>query len=315
MKNVLITGGTGFIGAHLAKTLIERGVEVTILQHDQKKVSYLDLLGIKDKVNLVTGTITDLTLLVRILVDYNIGHVFHLAGITIVGKAQKYPVYTYQTNAFGTLVLLEACRMHPQIEAVVCASSDKCYGESKFISEEYAPLNGMGIYENSKACADSIARAYYHTYGLPVVVLRPANVIGFDPLNARIVPNTIKKCMNGERPIIFKGVEGIREYIYIQDVVDAYIAVAENIEKTCGEAFNVGGGSDNVASQSDMVKLIASHFGIEPLYIEPEEWRSNEIRSQSLNSDKIHRYINWKAKTPIKLAIKYTIEEFKRRKR
>ena len=312
MKNVFITGISGFVGSHLAKELIEKGADVTGLQHDIKKKSYLDLLDIKDKVNLVNGDIKDVHLLQRILVDYKITHIFHLAGITIVGKAPQYPMHTYQTNAFGTLALLEACRMQShQIKVIAVASSDKCYGESGFVTED-APLEGMGIYENSKACADLIARAYYYTYKLPIVVLRPANVVGFDPLNSRIVPNTIKKCMERESPEIFKGVKGFREYIYIGDVLNAYLSVADadNIEKTRGNVYNAGSGE--IISQEDMVNLIASHFDVAPVYVDPEEWRGKEIKTQSLNSDKIYKDTGWKAKTSIAEGIRHTIEEFKK---
>ena len=310
---VFITGISGFVGAHLAKALIEKGADVTGLQHDIKKTSYLDLLDIKDKVNIVTGDITNLNLLYRVLVDYKIDHVFHLAAQPIVRKAIQYPAYTYKTNIFGTVALLEACRLVlKKPKAIIAISTDKVYGDKQEAKEEDA-LNGLGIYDSSKASMDIISRAFYCQYNLPIVVARACNIYGFDLLNERIVSSTLKAILKGKSPIIFEGEDTHREYIYISDVCDAYISLAEKIEQTKGQAYNIGTGE--VISQEDMVlKIVQIWSDMYRIYVKPKyvkrERVVKEITKQSLNSKKIKK-IGWKPKVSLDEGLKKTILELR----
>lgn len=313
MKNIFITGISGFVGSHLAKKLIEKGVEVTGLQHDIKKKSYLGLLDIKDKANIVTGDITDLKLLQRVLVDYKIDWVFHLAAVSIVSKAIQYPINTYETNVFGTLALLEACRLVENTpKAVLVASTDKVYGEC-LEAKEGDPLNGQGIYESSKVNMDVISRSYYYTYSLPVVVTRSCNIVGYDPINSRIVPNSIKAMLNGKSPMIFEGEETYREYIHVSDVCDAYIKLAEDIDKVKGEAINVGTG-EVISQEALVLKIIEignkiSVGGIKPRYIKRER-ELKEINAQSLDCEKIKIDIGWSPKLTLDEGLQKTFKEF-----
>ena len=313
MENVFITGISGFVGSHLAKELIERGTDVTGLQHDIKKKSYLDLLDIKNKVNIVSGDIKDLKLLQRALVDYKIDWVFHLAAVSIVSKAIQYPINTYETNVFGTLALLEACRLiKNKPRALVITSTDKVYGECVNAKED-DKLDGFGIYESSKVNMDVISRAYYYAYSLPIVVTRACNIIGYDPQNSRIVPNTIKSMLKSKSPIIFEGEDTYREYIHVDDVCDAYIKLAENIEKVKGKALNVGTGE--VISQENLVLKIIEigneilGKGIKPRYVK-REVPLKEIKRQSLNSDKIRKLVGWKPKLSLDEGLRSTFREF-----
>ena len=319
MKNVFITGISGFVGSHLAVKLIEKGADVTGLQHDIKKKSYLDLLDIKGKVNIVNGDIKDLNLLQRILVDYKVDYVFHLAAVSIVSKAIQYPIHTYEANVFGTLALLEACRLaENKPKAIIVTSTDKVYGESIGAKEDNGPLNGQGIYESSKVNMDVISRSYYYMYSLPVVVTRACNIVGYDPLNSRIVPNSIKAMLNGKTPVIFEGEETYREYIHVSDVCDAYIQLAENIEKAKGKAVNVGTG-DVISQEGLVLKIIEIGneilgVGIKPRYVK-RDVPLKEIKNQSLNSDKIRKIIGWKPKLSLEDGLRRTFREFMEKER
>ena len=308
---VFITGISGFVGAHLAKALVERGAEVTGLQHDIKKTSYLDLLDIKDKVNIVTGDITDVNLLYRVLVDYEIDHVFHLAAQPIVRKAIQYPMYTYKTNIFGTVSLLEACRLISKtLKAIIVISTDKVYGDKQEAKEEHS-LNGLGIYDSSKVCMDIISRAYHRQYNLPIVVARACNIYGYDLLNERIVPSTLKALLKKEPPLIFEGEDTYREYIYVGDVCDAYTSLAEKIEQTKGQAYNIGTGE--VISQEDMVLKIVQTWNaiygtnVKPKYVKRDN-TVKEITKQSLNSAKIKK-IGWNPKVSLDEGLRKVILE------
>jgi len=310
---VFISGISGFVGAHLAEALIEKGADVTGLQHDIKKTSYLDLLDIKDKVNIVTGDITDLNLLYRVLVDYKIDYVFHLAAQPIVSKAIQYPMYTYKTNIFGTVALLEACRLVPETpKAIIVTSTDKTYGDKQEAKEEDS-LNGLGIYDSSKVGMDIISRAYCYQYNLPVVVTRACNIYGYDLLNERIVSSTINAILEDKSPIIFEGEDTYREYIYISDVCDAYITLAENIEKTKGQAYNIG--TSEVIGQRDMVLRIVKMWNdiygtdIKPKYVKRDNV-VKEIKKQSLNSEKI-KALGWNPKVRLDGGLKRTFSEIR----
>ena len=310
---VFISGISGFVGAHLAKALIKKGADVTGLQHDIKKTSYLDLLDIKDKVNIVTGDITDLNLLYRVLVDYKIDHVFHLAAQPIVSKAIQYPMYTYKTNIFGTVALLEACRLVRKTpKAIIVISTDKVYGDNQEAKEEDS-LNGLGIYDSSKVSMDIISRAYHHQYNLPIVVARACNIYGCDPLNERIVSSSINAILEGKSPIIFEGEDTYREYIHVGDVCDAYTSLAEKIEQTNGQAYNIGTGE--VVSQGEMVlKIVQTWNGIYGTNVKPKYVRREsvvkEIKKQSLNSEKI-KALGWTPKVSLVEGLKRTFSEIR----
>ncbi len=314
-KNVFVTGISGFVGAHLARKLIDGGgVEVVGLQHDLDKKSYIDLLGLKGKFSIVNGDIKDIRLLERIMVDYKIDAVYHLAAVSLVSDAAKYPVHTYQTNVFGTLAVLEACRLIlDKPKAILVVSTDKVYGD-KVSATEVSPLSGLGIYESSKVNMDVISRAYIMQYHLPVIVTRACNIYGFDPKNARIVPNTILAMLRGESPVIYECEDTYREYIYVDDVCDAYIQLADNIEKTKGQVYNICSGV--VLSQEELVfklvdignKLLGT--SIVPTYIKRDN--VGEIISQSLDCNKIMQDIGWKPKISLDEGLEKTFRAFVR---
>ncbi|KPV62501.1 MAG: dTDP-glucose 4,6-dehydratase [Candidatus Bathyarchaeota archaeon BA2] len=312
-KNVFITGGAGFVGAHLAKSLLEKGTNVVVLQHDLKRRSYLNLLGIAKDVNIVLGDINDYELLRRIFVNYEPDYLFHLAAVSIVSKALKYPTTTYRINAVGTSNLLEVCFLSKlPSSAILIVSTDKVYGEQVNVAED-ASLLCEGIYETSKACEELVARAYLKTFHLPIVVSRACNIFGLDPYNRRIVPNIIMSILRGENPVIYMGEDSCREYIYVKDAVDAYIKLTENISITCGNTYNIGTGY--VLSQEEMVLKIADlakeclDINVKPGYVN-RGYPLSEIKRQSMNSKKIYRDIGWKPKYSLEEGLKETIYAF-----
>src|SRR5690606_5418691 len=148
----------------------------------------------------IPGELLDYELLRRTLADYRIDTVFHLAGQTIVGVANRDPVTTFETNIRGTWLLLEAIRHTPTVRGAVIASSEKAYGEQLDLPyrEEFA-LQGRHPYEVSKSCADLIAQSFAHTYDLAIAVTRCSNLYGGGDLSwNRLIPGTIRSVLNGE---------------------------------------------------------------------------------------------------------------------
>ena len=189
--------------------------------------------GVEERCTLALADLTDHDALVRILNEHEVDEVFHLAAQTIVGTANRSPLATWEANVRGTYTLLEACRALGTVRRVVVASSDKAYGDHDELPyrEDFA-LQPRYPYDVSKACTDLIARSYANTYDLPVAVTRLANIYGPGDLNwSRIVPDSARALARGERPVIRSDGTPERDYLYVQDAVDAYLAIAASLER------------------------------------------------------------------------------------
>ena len=173
--------------------------------------------------------------------------VFHLAAQSTVEAAFRDPLATFDVNVRGTYSLLEACRTAAgPVERVVVASSYLTYGgATNGPPGVESELRATYPYEVSKACADVISRSYAHTYGLPVAVLRVANVYGGGDFNfTRLVPETARSLVRGERPVLRSDGTPQRDFLYVEDAVEAYLAVAGSLddEGARGRAWNAGAG-------------------------------------------------------------------------
>ncbi len=308
-KNVFVTGATGLLGSWLTKKLAADGANVTALVRDWTPKSNLVLDGSIDKVNVVRGEVEDLAVLERALNEYEIETVFHLAAQTIVGAANRSPLGTFEANIKGTWNVLEACRQTSSIKRVVVASSDKAYGDQeKLPYTEETPLNGTHPYDVSKSCADLLCNAYHKSYKLPVCVTRCGNFYGGGDLNLnRIVPGTIVSLLRGERPIIRSNGKFIRDYIYVEDGVDAYLHTAEAMqdEKVHGEAFNF-----SYEKPMTVLQIVAAVTKLMKSDVKPKilNQASNEIIDQHLSSRKARRLLGWKPVFNLEKGLSKTIE-------
>jgi CDP-glucose 4,6-dehydratase len=308
-RPVFVTGCTGMLGSWLTIALVEAGAVVVGLVRDQVPFSHLRRSGYEDRIVAVRGGVTDHELIERALNEYEIDTVFHLAAQTIVSIAARAPLSTFDANIKGTWTVLEAARRSPQVSRVIVASSDKAYGVHEDLPyEEDAPLQGCYPYDVSKACADLISRAYAATYGLPVAVTRCANIYGGGDLNwSRLIPGTIRSVLRGERPIVRSDGTFLRDYLYVQDAVLAYVMLAEQLDAPAvkGEAFNFG--IDAPQSVMDVVQTIiavSDHPMIEPVILDEA---SNEIKDQYLNSSKAKRLLNWSPRYSLEVGLQETM--------
>ena len=311
MKNILITGGTGFLGSYIARRLVNDVDSITIVTLDIKQKTSLKALNIDmNKINLVKGDIRDYEFIKLLFNEYEFDTVFHLGALSEVKKCQPNPKLAFDTNITGTVNVLEAARLYGKVKAIAVSSSDKAYGSGEVpYLEDYA-MNGEGIYEVSKSCTDLIARSYFSNYGLPVVVTRCSNLYGGADMNmSRIIPNTIRLALEGKSPVIWKGSEkSIREFLYVEDAVDGYLSLIKNIDKTKGEAFNIG--SKEIVTIEDIVNKILSKIN-KDISINYQEKDFPEISSQYLSSDKIENYTGWRALTSLSDGLDKSIEMYK----
>ena len=310
---MLVTGCTGILGSWLTMALVERGADVVRLVRDWVPQSQLVLSGTDERIKIVRGTITDYTQVERILAEYEIETVFHLAAQSIVTIANRNPLSTFETNIKGTWLLLEAARRVPTVKRVLVASSDKAYGTQKQLPYvEDAPLLGCHPYDVSKACADLLARAFAVTYGLPVCITRCANLYGGGDLNwNRIVPGTMRSVIYGEQPIIRSDGSPVRDYLFVQDAVAGYLLLAEALDDPglAGEAFNFG--MDDPQSVLEIVQAIiaaSDHPQLEPVILGKA---SNEINAQYLSSAKASRVLGWEPAYTLPEALGETLAWYK----
>ena len=307
--NVLVTGADGFIGSHVAKALIDKGAEVTTIVRDIKKRSNIDILDIKSKVNLVHGNLINFEDCQRTINEYSIGFCFHIAAQAIVMVANRSPLSTFESNIKGTWNLLEACRLSKNFNGMIIASSDKAYGQQKKLPyTEDSPLSGYFPYDASKVCAEVLAKCYFMTYNLPLAITRNANTYGAADMNLnRIVPDVITRLIKNEQPIIRSDGTPKRDYIYIKDVVDAYLTLAENLHKkeVLGEAFNFG--TNKPISVLELYKIIIKIMGknIEPKILAEAK---NEIDCQYLDSSKAKKILGWEPEHNLDSGLRETIK-------
>lgn len=311
-KNVFVTGGTGFLGSYLVKKLVNYGANVTILVRDYIPQSNLYMGEEYKKVNAVNGVLEDYSVIERILGEYEIDTVFHLAAQAIVGVANRNPLGTFISNIEGTWNILEAARRSPLIKQVIVASSDKAYGDQeKLPYDENMPLQGKHPYDVSKSCADLIAQTYYETYKLPVCVTRCGNLYGGGDLNFnRIIPQSIQSILNKEAPVIRSDGSFIRDYFYVEDAVDAYINLAEKVQE-----LNLGGQAFNFSNeiQLTVLELIDKILKIMGSDLKPIilNQGSNEIKHQYLSAKKARDILGWNPKYTIDEGLSKTIEWYK----
>ncbi|WP_051669531.1 NAD-dependent epimerase/dehydratase family protein [Bryobacter aggregatus] len=294
-RPVFVTGATGLVGSWLVKALLRQGAEVVCLVRDSVPQSELNQSGDAARVRLVHGDICNQALLERILGEYEIDTVFHLAAQTIVGVANRNPVSTFSSNIEGTWALLEAARRAPSVRQIVVASSDKAYGDQeKLPYEESTPLEGRHPYDVSKSCADLIAQSYAHTYQLPVVVTRCGNFYGGGDLNwNRIIPGTIRSLLRNEPPLIRSDGQFIRDYFFVEDGAAAYLLLAERLAGNrllIGHAFNFS--NESQVTVTDLVRRISRLMGsrLEPRILNQA---SHEIRNQQLSAAKAREMLSW----------------------
>jgi CDP-glucose 4,6-dehydratase len=312
-RPTLVTGATGLLGSWLTRRLVDEGADLVCLVRDWVPQSELVRGGTLERVRTVRGDVRDQALLERVLGEYEVDTVFHLAAQTIVGVAHRNPVSTFEANIQGTWALLEACRRSPRVKSIVVASSDKAYGDQERLPyDEDTPLQGEHPYDVSKSCADLIAHSYAVSYGLPVAITRCGNFYGGGDLNwNRLVPGTIRSVLHGERPVIRSDGTLVRDYFYVEDGVGANVRLAEALRmrpELAGEGFNFS--NEIQVTVLDLVRRILSHMGSS---LEPDVRNdaSHEIKHQYLSASKARRMLDWTPSFELDAGLERTVSWYR----
>ena len=314
-KKVLVTGAAGFVGSWIVKALIDRKADVFAFIRDPNPQSDLYRSNDVVKTTLIQGKLEEFQDLERAINENEIDTVFHLGAQTIVGTALRNPLAAFEANIRGTYNLLEACRRYSSlVKRIVIASSDKAYGSSDILPYvEDMPLEGRHPYDVSKSCTDLLAKSYHHTYQLPITIARCGNIYGGGDLNwSRLIPGTIRTILANETPIIRSNGKLTRDYLYIQDVVEAYLLLAENLHRpdVQGQAFNFG--LDDPKSVLQVVLALQSVMDCAHMKPKILDSISAEIVNQSLNAEKAKKLLGWKSRFSLDEGLTHTINWYQK---
>lgn len=314
-KVIFITGANGFLGSHLTKRSLAEKAKVIVLIKEDIQPSLFNIEGLDKRVELIKGDLRSYKLISSIFKNNKIDFCLHLAAQAIVGIANKSPMDTLEINIRGTWNILEAARVHG-VGSLVVASSDKAYGDQKKLPyKEDFSLLGLYPYDASKACADILGRCYAHSYNLPIAVTRCANIYGpGDPNFSRIIPDTIISVINNKNPIVRSDGTPMRDYMYVEDAVNAYFILARKLflkKISFGEAFNFGTGKPiSVLELVNKIIKISGNRGLKPKIMLKAKIKG-EIDKQYLNSQKARKILGWKCQYTLKEGLEKTYGWYK----
>ena len=297
-KRVLVTGATGMVGAWATRRLVDEGAHVVVLVRDADPQSELLRSGTLESTTVVNGRLEDYDTVERSVNEHDVDTVLHLGAQTIVGTAFRSPMQTLQANVAGTWNVLETARVHSGlVRRVVVASSDKAYGAvAQLPYTEDMPLRGTAPYEVSKSCTDLVSASYAVTYGTPVAIARCGNIYGGGDLNwSRIVPGTIRSLLRGDQPVLRSDGTFLRDYLYVEDVVDAYLIAARALDGAIapGEAYNFS--DEKPLSVMDIYRAVCLAVvgeAVEPIVLGQAK---DEIKDQYLDAAKARDTLGWGA--------------------
>lgn len=317
LGNVLVTGGTGFLGTELMQQMLDarEAANVVCLLRDSVPHSRFHADAVAARVTIVNGDIRDQALVNRTLNEYEIQTVMHLAAQTLVGQANTHPSETLDVNVRGTWTVLEGVRQNAHtVRATIVASSDKAYGDLTGAQyEETFPLAGQHPYDVSKSCADLIAHAYAKTYRMNVCMTRCGNLFGPGDINdSNLFPSVIGALLRGEAPIIRSDGRSIRDFLYVADGAAAYRLLAHRMADgaLAGEAFNFS--CERSMTVLDVTQAIIREMG---LTVEPRILGSarNEIPAQALSSAKARRVLGWTPSVDFDEGVRRTVQWYRAR--
>jgi CDP-glucose 4,6-dehydratase len=311
VENILITGAHGFVGAALLRHFDRNGAVRTIAMSRDRTRQPFGITSTHIGNAVVYGDVTDYDFCRRVIADYNVTQIYHLAAQSIVSVCAEDPVTAINIAAVGTAKLLQAVRESGRPIRVVVSTSDKVYGHSPSPYTEDTKLDARYAYEVSKACQDLIARMFFHNFRCDVRIARAVNIYGPGDLNeSRVIPQTIRRALRGEMPLLHAGAGSMRrQYIYIDDLVEALCFIADH--GSPGEIYNVGS-LDAPMTVLDVIQEISRQVGTSSaaLEVRDRESRFVEIQEQAACDDKL-RALGWEPRTVFRNGIKQTIDWYR----
>lgn len=309
MKNILITGGAGFIGSNFINYILQNRDDINIVNLD--KLTYAgnleNLKPIENKTNyhFVRGDITNVELVDYIFRKFDIKYVINFAAESHVDRSILGSEIFYRSNVIGTNVLLEASRRF-EVQKFLQISTDEVYGSlgDTGLFTEQTPISPNSPYSSSKASADLMVQAFHHTYGLPTVITRCSNNYGPLQFPEKLIPLMIINALNNKKLPVYGDGLNVRDWIYVIDHNKAAELVFE--KGKVGEVYNIGASRE--MKNIEIVKLILKKLGKSEDLIEYVKDRPGHDRRYAIDSSKIQNELGWEPSYEFEEAIDFTIE-------
>jgi dTDP-glucose 4,6-dehydratase len=309
MKKILVTGGAGFIGSNYINHILKERDDYFIVNLD--KLTYAgNLENLKESENypnyrFVKGDITNSELVEYLFKKYEIKYVINFAAESHVDRSILGSEVFYRTNVIGTNVLLETARRF-EVKKFLQISTDEVYGSlgNEGLFTEGTPLSPNSPYSSSKAGADMMALAFYHTYGMPVSVTRCSNNYGPFQFPEKLIPLMIINALNNKSLPVYGDGMNVRDWIYVIDHNKAVDLVFEKGKS--GEVYNIG--ANNEMPNINIIKLILKILGKPETLIQYVKDRPGHDRRYAIDASKIENELGWKPSFNFETAIDYTIK-------
>lgn len=306
MAEIVITGGQGFIGSHVVNRLVSMGLDVCATYNYT-----LPNRAPTHNLSFQKADVTKFDECLKLINQENPKIVFHLVAQPIVTAAIRHPFSTEELTIRGSYNILEAIRQTGKTTAIVYVSSDKVYGSNMDATEDSLLLGVDHPYNASKICGDVIAQMYAKHYGLPITIVRSANIYGGGDFHwDRLIPGTCKDITKGKTITLRSDGKMLRDYIYVDDLMNAYVSIIDKMESgnIGSEIFNFG----SVASYTpiEIVDTLFSVAGVKSDYVVLGQAK-DEIDKQHMNYSKAQKLLGWNPKTDISDGLARTYQWYK----
>ncbi len=314
-KRVLVTGAGGFIGSHLTETLIRMGASVRafVRYNSRNHWGYLEDFPAETKsaVEVIAADLRDFHAVSRAAEGVEV--VFHLAASIGIPYSANYPFDAVETNVMGTLNVLKAC-LDRGVSRVIHTSSSEVYGTAQYTPiDEGHPLNPQSPYAATKVAADKLAESFFHTYQLPVAILRPFNTFGPRQSLRAVIPTVVTQLLQGSR-LQLGNLQPRRDFTFVPDTVKGFILIGET-QGVEGEVFNLGTGRD--VSVGELIGIVSEILGVQAkIEIDQGRVRGDTMEVRLLKSDngKAAKVLGWKPEHSLEEGLRRTVEWVREKK-
>jgi CDP-glucose 4,6-dehydratase len=312
-KTVLLMGATGFLGGWMAKRLLELEVKLVCIVSRDKPASQFFGTGLHKQATIFPGSVYDPAVITGVFSAHPVDAVFHCAYGADVNRVLREPFECFRSSVESTWLLLETLRLRNADCVTVVSSSDKAYGAQETPYREEQPLRPVHPYEVAKASQDLAAQSYGKIFGLRVAVTRCANFFGgFDFNLTRLIPGTLRSVLQGQAPVLRSDGADTRDYLYIEDGVDAQLLMAERLaagDAIRGEAFNFSYGKG--MKTIDLVRRLIALSGSDLAPIIANN-ATAEIKHLQLDSSKARRLLGWEPQVGFEAGLEKTVDWYRR---
>jgi dTDP-glucose 4,6-dehydratase len=315
MKKILITGGTGFIGSHLAEFFVKKNFNVTVFDRYNPNNNWgnLESSKYKNDIKVILGDIRDYDSVKKSL--KNIDTIFHLAALIGIPYSYISPLAYIKTNVEGTYNVLEAAK-EKNIDQIIVTSTSETYGSAKTVPmNENHPLKAQSPYAASKISADQIALSYFNSFNQNIKIVRPFNTYGPRQSDRAVIPTIISQLLSKNKDLNLGNIKPTRDYTFVEDLCEAFFEISIN-KNLFGQVINVG--SNEEISIENIAKLIMQKIKIKKkIIISPERKRilSSEVSRLICDNSRLIKYTNWKKRTSLDKGLVKTINWIKKNKK